>query len=205
MQHPLQYPLTLNFEMALFTPALPLQISVRNGTGREILYVRQKLLKLRDKIKIFSDSSQSQELYEVNADRILDWSARFVFTDPQGRTVGAIQRQGSRSIWRATYDIQDASGRDLFGIQEEQPWLKVIGYFVEAIPFVEAFSGYLFSPTYGLQRAATGQTDLRITKRRRAVSLTFRVDNLAGPLPEHEEVATVLGILIMVLHERYRK
>jgi uncharacterized protein YxjI len=201
MQHPLQYPLTLNFKIAALAP----QISVTDASGREILYVRQKLLKLRDKIKVFSDSSQSQELYEINADRILDWSARFVFTDTQGRTVGAVQRQGTRSIWRATYDVQEASGRDLFSIQEEQPWLKVIDYFVEEIPFVGIFAGYLFSPTYGVQRLATGQTALRITKHRTMLSRTFTIDNLEGQLPETEEVATVLGIMIMVLHERRRE
>src|SRR3954454_14846651 len=184
MQHPLQYPLTLNFKIAALAP----QISVQDASGREILYVRQKLLKLRDKIKAFSDSSQSQELYEVNADRILDWSARFVFTDPQGRTVGAVQRQGTQSFWRATYDVQEASGRDLFRIQEEQPWLKVIDYFVEEIPFVGMLSGYLFSPTYGVQRLATGQIALRITKHRTLLSRPFTVDNLEGSLPEAEEV-----------------
>jgi len=201
MQHPLQYPLTLNFKIAALAP----QISVADASGREILYVRQKLLKLRDKITVFSDSSQSQELYEINADRILDFSARFVFTDRQGRTVGAIQRQGTRSIWKATYDIQEASGRDLFRVQEEQPWLKVIDYFVEEIPFVGMLSGYLFSPTYGVQRLATGQTALRITKHRTLLSRTFTIDNLEGQLPEPEEVATVLGIMIMVLHERRRE
>ena len=85
MQHPLQYPLTLNFKIAALAP----QISVTDASGREILYVRQKLMKLRDKIHVFADSSQAQELYEINADRILDWSARFAFTDPQGRTVGS--------------------------------------------------------------------------------------------------------------------
>jgi uncharacterized protein YxjI len=201
MQHPLQYPLTLNFKIAALAP----QISVTDASGREILYVRQKLLKLRDKIHVFSDSSQNQELYEINADRILDWSARFVFTDPQGRTVGAIQRQGSRSIWRATYDIQDASGRDIYRVQEEQPWLKVIDYFVEEIPFAGTFAGYLFKPTYGVQSLATGQTALRITKSRTFLSRTFTIDNLAGGLPESEEVATLLGTMIMVLHERRRE
>lgn len=201
MQHPLQYPLTLNFKIAALAP----QISVVDAAGREILYVRQKLMKLRDKIHVFADSSQGQELYEINADRILDWSARFVFTDPSGRTVGAIQRQGARSIWKATYDIQDAAGRDLFTIVEEQPWLKVIDYFVEEIPLVGIFSGYLFSPTYGVQSKSTGQTALRITKRRTLLSKTFVIDNLAGTLPESEEIATLLGILIMVLHERRRE
>ena len=187
MQHPLQYPLTLNFKIVALAP----QISVTDASGREILYVRQKLLKLRDKIKVFSDSSQSQELYEINADRVLDFSALFTFTDSQGRVVGSVQRQGMRSFWRATYDIQGPGG-NLYTIVEE-------------IPFVGIFAGYLFSPTYGVQRLATGQTALRITKHRTMLSRTFTIENLAGPLPEHEEVATLLGIMIMVLHERRRE
>ena len=200
MQHPLQYPLTLNFKIAALAP----QISVTDGTGREILYVRQKLMKLRDKIKVFSDSSQSQELYEINADRVIDFSALFTFTDSQGRVVGSVQRQGMRSFWRATYGIQSPAG-SLYTLVEEQPWLKVINDFVEDIPIIGMFTSLFFSPTYGLQRASTGQTELRITKQRTMLSRTFTVENLAGTLPEHEEVATVLGIMIMVLHERRRE
>jgi hypothetical protein len=76
---------------------------------------------------------------------------------------------------------------------------------VEEVPFIGMFTSLFFSPTYGLQRASTGQTELRITKQRRMLSRTFTVENLAGTLPEHEEVATVLGIMIMVLHERRRE
>ncbi len=200
MQHPLQYPLTLTFKIAALAP----QISVTDASGREILYVRQKLLKLRDKIKVYSDSSQSQELYEINAGSILDFSALFTFTDSQGRVVGSVQRQGMRSLWRATYEIQGPGG-NLYTIVEEQPWLRVIDHYVEDIPIVGMFTSMIFSPTYGLQRAATGQTDLRITKQRRMWSRTFTVENLAGPLPETEEVATILAIMIMVLHERRRE
>jgi uncharacterized protein YxjI len=201
MQHPLQYPLTLNFKIAALAP----QISVTDATGREILYVRQKLLKLRDKIKVFSDSSQSQELYEINADRVIDFSALFTFTDTQGRTVGSVQRQGMRSFWRATYDIQTPTGGSLYTLVEEQPWLKVIADLVEDIAVIGMFTSLFFSPTYGLQRAATGQTDLRITKKKTMLSRTFTIDNLAGPLSAEEEVATLLGVLIMVLHERRRE
>jgi uncharacterized protein YxjI len=201
MQHPLHYPLTLSFKIAALAP----QISVVDATGREILYIRQKLMKLRDKMHVFADSSQSQELYEINADRILDWSARFVFTDPQGRTVGAVQRQGSRSLWRATYDVQDAEGRDLFRIQEEQPWLKVIDYYVEEIPIVGLFSGYFFSPTYGVTRLSSGQVDLRVTKHRTFIARKFVLDRLTAQLTEPEEVTVLLGVLIMVLHERHRE
>ena len=202
MQHPLQYPLTLNFKIAALAP----QISVTDASGREILYVRQKLMKLRDKIHVFADSSQAQELYEINADRILDWSARFVFTDPQGRTVGAVQRQGTRSIWKATYDIQDAAGSGIYTIVEEQPWLKVIDYFVEEIPFVGIFSRLSVQPDLRRpEHRRPARPPCASPSGGRSCRKTFVIDNLAGMLPESEEVATLLGIMIMVLHERRRE
>ena len=178
MQHPLQYPLTLNFKIAALAP----QISVTDASGREILYVRQKLLKLRDKIKVFADSSQSQELYEINADRILDWSAaNFAFTDPQGRTVGSVQRQGLRSFWRATYEIQ-APRAGLYTIVEEQPWLKVIDRYVEDIPIVGMFSGHAVQPH--LRRPEQRHRADRPADHQAAGPSCrgpSRIDNLAGP------------------------
>ena len=81
----------------------------------------------------------------------------------------------------------------------------MIDHYVEEIPIVGMFTGMFFSPTYGIQSSATRQTALRITKHRTFLSRTFRIDNLAGPLPEADEVATLLGTMIMVLHERRRE
>jgi hypothetical protein len=81
----------------------------------------------------------------------------------------------------------------------------VIADLVEDVAVIGMFTSLFFSPTYGLQRAATGQTDLRITKKKTMLSRTFTIDNLAGPLSAEEEVATLLGVLIMVLHERRRE
>ena len=60
------FPLKLSFKIVALAP----QIYVRDASGNEILYVRQKLLKLKDKIRVFADSSQTNQLYEIDADRI---------------------------------------------------------------------------------------------------------------------------------------
>src|SRR6185312_937286 len=103
------FPLKLSFKIAALAP----QIYVRDASGNEILYVRQKILKLKDKIRVFADSSQTNQLYEIDADRVLDWSARFTFTDTQGRVLGAVGRLGAKSLWRATYEVADAAGRQI--------------------------------------------------------------------------------------------
>jgi len=194
------FPLKLSFKIAALAP----QIYVRDASGNEILYVRQKILKLKDKIRVFADSSQTNQLYEIDADRVLDWSARFTFTDTQGRVLGAVGRLGAKSLWRATYEVADAAGRQIFLIEEENPWVKVLDRLLEEIPILGMFTGFFFNPRYDVKRTDTGQIALRLSKRRSLLGSEFEITNEAGQLADDEEVAVVLAVLIMTLHERHR-
>jgi uncharacterized protein YxjI len=200
MQHPLQYPLALSFKIVALAP----QIFVRDAAGREILYVKQKLLKLKEKVRVFSDSSQSQQAYEINADRWLDWNTRYTFTDNLGQVVGSASRQGMRSLWKATYEIQDATGQTIFLIEEANPWAKVIDGLLGEIPIIGLFTGYFVHPKYDMKRAGSGQPALHISKHRSFLESRFEIENTGGPLAAHEEVPAVLGLLMMVLLERQR-
>jgi uncharacterized protein YxjI len=194
------FPLKLSFKIVALAP----QIYVRDASGNEILYVRQKLLKLKDKIRVFADSSQTNQLYEIDADRILDWSARFTFTDTQGRTLGAVQRLGAKSLWKATYEVDDAAGRGIFLIEEENPWVKVLDHLLGEVPVLGLFTGYFFNPRYDVKRTDTGQIALRLSKRRSLMGSEFEITNEAGQLADDQEVAVILAVLIMTLHERHR-
>lgn len=195
-----QFPLTLTFKIVALAP----QIYVRDAAGQEILYVRQKLLKLKENVRVFADSTQSRQVYEINADRWLDWSARYTFTDPQGRVLGSVRRLGTRSLWKATYEVADESGRDTFAIQEENPWVKVLDQLLGEIPILGAFTGYFLNPSYGVQRAGTGQPVLHVTKHRAFLESRFEITNVGGPLSGSEATAALLAILMMVLLERDR-
>lgn len=200
MVQPLQFPVTLSFKVVALAP----QIYVRDASGREILYVKQKLLKLKEKVRVFADNSQSQQLYEINADRWLDWSARYSFTDHQGRTVGSVRRLGAKSLWKATYEIAGAAGQDLFKIQEENPWAKVFDALLGEIPIVGLFTGFFFNPKYAVTRNGSDQPVLRISKHRSMLESRFEIESLAGPLPEAETEPVILAILMMTLLERSR-
>ncbi len=200
MLYPLQFPVTLTFKLIALAP----QIYVKDAVGRDILYVKQKLLKLKEKVRVFADSSQSQQVYEINADRWLDWSARYSFTDPHGITVGSVRRLGARSLWKATYEVAGAMGQDLFRIEEENPWAKVLDGFLGEIPIIGAFTGYFLNPKYVVLRAGTNQPALRISKHRAFLESRFEIENLAGGLAETETESALLGILMMALLERSR-
>lgn len=196
----MRYPVTLTFKIIALAP----QIYVRDAAGHEILYVRQKLLKLKEKIHVFSDSSQSRELFEINADRILDISARYTITDSQGRMAGTIQRRGMRSFWKASYEITTPTGA-AYELEEENPWVKVIDSLLGEIPVIGMLTGLFFHPRYRIQETATQRTVLRVDKRRSLLESRFEINQEPGAvLDPQAETATTLGILLMTLLERSR-
>lgn len=196
----MNYPVTLTFKLIALAP----QIFVRDASGNEILYVRQKLLKLKEKIHVFSDSSQSRELYQINADRVLDISARYTITDPQGRVIGAVQRRGMKSFWKASYEITTPTGMS-YEIEEENPWAKVLDGLIGEIPVVGLLSGLFLHPRYRVQEVANQRTVLRITKHRSLLESRFEIAQEPGTVLEPaSETAATLGILLMTLLERER-
>ena len=68
----MHYPLNLSFKIMAFAP----QISITDGSGQMIFYVKQKLFKLKESVTVFADAAQTQPLYHINADRMLDFGAR---------------------------------------------------------------------------------------------------------------------------------
>src|SRR5512136_2898903 len=102
----MQYPLELSFKIMALSP----QIAVSDATGQLQFYVKQKLFKLKEAVTVFADEAQSMPLYEIKADRMLDFSARYRFTDPGGQEVGSVKRQGMKSLWSVRYDVLDGEG-----------------------------------------------------------------------------------------------
>lgn len=74
--------------------------------GQVIAYSRQKMFKLREDIRVYSDESQAQELLVIQARQILDFSAAYDVFDPsEGRLVGTLRRRGFRSMLRDEWEV----------------------------------------------------------------------------------------------------
>ena len=197
MQFPLDYPLGISFKIVALAP----QISVTDASGNLILYVKQKLFKLKEAVTVFADAQQTQPLYKMNADRVLDFSARYNFTDQQGTPLGAVKRQGMKSLWKARYDILDGDAV-VMTIQEENPWVKIIDGFFTQIPIVGMFSGYVFHPAFLVMRPDETVV-MRVQKEPAFFEGKFTIEKKAQ-LGETEERRVMLSILMMLLLERAR-
>ena len=193
----MEYPLQLSFKLL----AIARQISVTDARGQLVLYVKQKAFKLKEAVTVFADAAQTSALYTIQADRILDISARYNFADATGNYLGSIKRQGMRSIWKAHYDVFDGERLELT-ITEESAWTKVLDALVGEIPVVGMFTGYLFHPAYLVTRP-NGAVVLRLEKRPALFEGKFTVTK-HGDLSPPEQTRALLAIITTVLLERGR-
>lgn len=194
----MNYPITLTFKIL----ALASQIYVTDASNQTLGYVKQKLLKLKEDINVFADENQTQILFNIKADRVLDFSARYNFTDSSGRFLGSIKRQGMRSLWKSHYQISDANDQIVLDIHEESAWVKVIDALIGEIPIVGIFTGYLFNPAYIVSRP--DQTAVaRLQKQPAFLEGKFQLNALTQ-LAQSEEPIVLLGVLTMTLLERAR-
>jgi hypothetical protein len=195
----IQYPLTLSFKIL----ALASQATVTDANGRVVLYTKQKLFKFREHVQIFTDKSQSTLLAEIRTKKIIDWSARYVSTDAEGREIGSVGRRGWRSIWKAHYEVfNPGDDRVDFSIHEENAWAKVMDSLLGEVPIVGMFTGYFFHPSYLAGRAG-GPPAMRLTKQPAFFEGKFKVEKLTD-LTSREELNLFLSFLMLVLLERRR-
>jgi uncharacterized protein YxjI len=193
----MQYPLELTFKFWALAP----QISVVDAQSNLAFYVKQKLFKLKEAITIFADAEQSRPLYYIKADRIIDFSARYDFTDSNGTYIGSVKRRGLKSLWRARYDIFDGDTTTL-NIQEKNPWVKIADALFAEIPVVGMFTGYVFNPVYLVSRS-DGSIVMRLEKIPTFLSRKFTI-KAVDRISDREEQQILLSLMMMLLLERNR-
>jgi hypothetical protein len=193
----LNYPLDLSFKIIAIAP----QIKVTDPSGQTVLYVRQKALALREDVRIFADEKQEHQLYQLNADRIIDWSANYRVRTADGVDLGSLRRKGMRSIWRASYEATDPNGQTPVVIHEENPWIKVLDGLAGELPIVGMFLPMFINPAYLADR--DGVSLLKMKKQPAVFEGKFTIDKL-GEFADSEESLLLASLVMMILLERQR-
>ncbi len=193
----MNYPIDFSFKLL----ALASQIYITDARGQSLGYVKEKLLKLKEDVRIFSDNTQSRELFSIKANKIIDFSARYNFADGQGNALGAVRRRGMRSIWKAHYEIYDGETQ-VMQINEESGWVKVVDSLFGEIPIVGMFSGYVFNPAYLVSRM-DGTVVARVAKQPAMFEGKFQLTQ-QGQMSATEETRVLLSCLMMMMLERAR-
>lgn len=193
----MQYPLSMTFKIMAIAP----QIYVHDSQGNPVCYVKQKLLKLKEAVNVFSDSTQQNLLCQIKADRIIDFSAKYHFEDAQGHNFGAVGRKGAKSIFKAHYDVL-RDGEVVMTITEDNGWVKVLDATLGEIPVLGMFTGYFFNPSYTL-KTLDGQEVMRLRKEPSFLEAKFTLEKFVE-LDEEAELQSLMSFLMMTLLERGR-
>ncbi|RPI34968.1 MAG: hypothetical protein EHM70_01180 [Chloroflexota bacterium] len=100
--------------------ALTGKFRLYNPDGQLVLFSQQKMFKLKEDIRVYSDESQSQEILLIKARTILDFSAAYDVIDAQANAkVGTWRRKGMRSLLRDEWDLLDVNDRPVGTMLED--------------------------------------------------------------------------------------
>ncbi|MBK8702725.1 MAG: hypothetical protein IPN33_03320 [Saprospiraceae bacterium] len=194
----LSFPLDFTFRIS----TLSNDFTAKDAKGQTVAYVKQKLLKLVDEITVFNNETKSIVHYTIKANKWIDFSVTYTFTDKMGKDIGRIARKGWASLWKAHYEIFDGKQQQDLVIQEENGWIKVADALLSEIPFLGILTGYLFNPSYIVKRP-NGDLVARLKKEPSFWGRQFSVSKLSE-FEEGEEDRIVLGLMMMILLERRR-
>jgi len=194
----LKFPIQFQFKITTISN----DFVAKDADGTTIGYVKQKMFKLVDEISVFSDESKTTQLFKINANKWIDFSSTYTFSNDRGQDIGRVARKGWKSIWKARYEIFDEKQNQDLLIQEENGWVKVADAMLSEIPIIGIFTGYLFNPSYIVTRP-NGTQVVRLKKEATFLGKKFSVTKL-NAFESGEEARVVLGLMMMILLERRR-
>jgi uncharacterized protein YxjI len=196
-----QYPLQLRFKLIALAP----RIIVTDASGQEVLFVHQDTFKLKEDIHIYRNQSKNEEVYRIKAESIIDFSARYNFTEAHsGKHIGHVKSKGWRSIWKTTYLVHDAADIETHVVEEDNPWVKVLDALFMEIPFVGMLSGYFLHPSYTVQSRVDGQGIMQITKQPAFFEGLYTINLLDNQASYEEEIRSLLSLLLLIQFMRRR-
>lgn len=194
----MNYPLNITFKISTISN----DFIIEDANGEMQAYVRQKLFKLKEQIQVFKNESRAEVMFKINANKWLDFSASYQFSDAADKLLGRVVRRGWKSIWKAHYEIYDNNDMQEFLISEQNPWTKVWDSLMGEIPILNFFTGYFFHPSYGVTRP-DGTVVAQLRKVKSFFGRRFVVEKLGNFTPA-EENRIMLGLMMMILLERQR-
>ncbi len=180
------------------------QLYVTDADGNPVLYVKQKLFKLKEHVEVFTDNTKEKKLCEIKANKVIDWSAAYNFSNAEGNQFGGVRRKGLRSLWRAHYEIypNDATQPAEFTVREESVLIRFLDSFFSGLPIIGIFAGYFTNPSY-IITDCDGNAVMRLKKKPALWEGKFSIESLTE-IDSQQQIRILVALLMMTLLEQHR-
>ncbi len=125
---------------------------IYNSDGSPAGYCKQKAFKLKEDIRIYTDTTCTTELLVLRTKQIIDFGATYDVTLPTGEKVGSLRRKGIKSsLVRDEWLVFDDEGTQVGMIREEGSLAPMIRRYGDALSI-------FFPQRYAITRASDGAT-----------------------------------------------
>ena len=95
--------------------------------GNLVMFSEQKMFRLREDIRVYSDESKQTEVLMIKARQIIDFSAAYdVIDSATGQKVGVLRRKGIRSLLRDEWEVLDAQDQPIGALFEDSVSLALL-------------------------------------------------------------------------------
>ena len=92
-----------------------------------VMFSEQKMFRLREDIRVYSDESKMNEVLMIKARQIIDFSAAYdVIDSASGQKVGVLRRKGWRSLLRDEWEVLDAQDQLIGSLFEDSMGLAML-------------------------------------------------------------------------------
>lgn len=104
---------------------------IEDPSGAMVGFCKQKSFRLREDIRIFTDTSRTRELLSIQARSILDFSTTYDVRLPDGLSLGSFRRKGiSSTFLRDSWLIFDENGVEIGTLQEDSTKMGLVRRFL---------------------------------------------------------------------------
>lgn len=99
--------------------AITNQYWIEDRDGKTMGYTKQKLVPIREDIRIYSDDSMSSELFRIKQEQIMDmWGTFAIIDSTTGVCVGKLRRKAMSQIGKDEYLLLDYMGQQVGRVAE---------------------------------------------------------------------------------------
>ena len=196
----MKYPLNLKFKLI----TLVKQIYVTDSDNNTVLYIKQKFWKIKEHVELFTDNTKEKKLCDIRTNNVIDWSARYDFTDDQNNNFGGIRRKGLKSLWRTRYEIFSDSADSIteFTVSEKSVFTRFLDGTLGGIPIIGFLTGYFANPSY-IVTDESGKTVMELIKKPAFFEGKFTIES-RSELSGEQQTRILVGLIMMVLLEAKR-
>jgi uncharacterized protein YxjI len=93
--------------------------------GRPLLYVKQKKMKIKEDIRFRLSPDDDAHLFMIKSKSVFEFRGRHEVLDADGRVIGLLEKDFTRSLLRSHWHARDPEGHELL-VAHEASWIVAL-------------------------------------------------------------------------------